>query len=96
MRILLGGVILYATRSFLRAPTVAPSEIRSPNVLSRVTRSDKSLDVQRFPFLQARLGREDEDDLLTGWIRNGVMDFWERFQLPLYVISFLLVSSSHC
>lgn len=58
-------------------------EILEHNVLQRVvTRSDKTLDVQRHPFLQARLGRDDSDDLLSHVIRNGVADYWERFQQP--------------
>ena len=47
-----------------------------------MTRSDKTLDVQRHPFLQARLGRDDNEDLLSGVIKDGVADFWEHFQKP--------------
>ena len=58
-------------------------EILEHNVLERVvTRSDKTLDVQRHPFLQARLGRDDTDDLLSEVIKDGVTDFWEHFQTP--------------
>ena len=58
-------------------------EILEHNVIERVvTRSDKTLDVQRHPFLQARLGRDDSEDLLSGVIKDGVADFWEHYQKP--------------
>ncbi|KAF8582398.1 glycosyltransferase family 69 protein [Ramaria rubella] len=59
------------------------AEILEHNVLEKVvTRSDKTLDVQRHPFLQARLGRDDREDLLSSVIKDGVSDYWERFQKP--------------
>ena len=57
--------------------------IKEHNVLERVTLADKTLDVQRHPFLQARMGRDDRDDIMAGWVRNGVRDYWDRFQKPL-------------
>ncbi|KIO22532.1 hypothetical protein M407DRAFT_27931 [Tulasnella calospora MUT 4182] len=71
---------------FLRAlfgPSSHPKHvIVEHNVLERVTLADKTLDVQRHPFLQARMGRDDRDDLLSGWVKNGLRDYWERMQLP--------------
>src|ERR1700683_3027958 len=55
-------------------------EIQEHNVLERVTRPDKTLNVQKHKFLQVRMGRDDRDDLLVDVISNGVMDYWERFQ----------------
>ena len=57
-------------------------EIQENNVLERVTRSDRTLNVQKHKFLQVRMGRDDRDDLLVDVISNGVMDYWERFQKP--------------
>jgi hypothetical protein len=57
-------------------------DIQEQNVLERVTRSDKTLNVQKHKFLQVRMGRDDRDDLLADVIRNGVTDYWERFQKP--------------
>lgn len=56
-------------------------EIQEHNVLERV-RPDKTLNVQKHKFLQVRMGRDDRDDLLGEVIRDGVMDYWERFQKP--------------
>lgn len=84
----LGRLVLFIVIGFTIRYTFwsAPAnrvEIREHNVLERVvTRSDKTLDVQRHPFLQARLGREDRDDLLSNVIKDGVTDYWERFQKP--------------
>jgi hypothetical protein len=57
-------------------------DIQEQNVLERVTRSDKTLNVQKHKFLQVRMGRDDRDDLLADIISNGVKDYWERFQKP--------------
>jgi hypothetical protein len=63
-------------------PSSNPHEIQEHNVLERVTRGDKTLNVQRHKFLQARVGRDERDDLFGDVIRNGVNDFWDRFQKP--------------
>ena len=57
-------------------------EILEHNVLERVTRSDKTLNVQKHKFLQVRMGRDERDDLLGDVVRNGVRDYWDRFQKP--------------
>lgn len=57
-------------------------EIQEHNVLERVTRPDKTLNVQKHKFLQVRMGRDDREDLLDEVIKNGVTDYWERFQKP--------------
>ena len=58
------------------------NEIQEHNVLERVTRPDKTLNVQKHKFLQVRMGRDDREDLLDDVIKNGVSDYWERFQKP--------------
>ncbi|KAG6824785.1 hypothetical protein H0H92_005831 [Tricholoma furcatifolium] len=58
-------------------------EIREQNIIERATRPDKSLNVQRHKFLQARVGRDERDDLLGQTVRNGVRDWWERFSLSI-------------
>ncbi|KAF7313227.1 Glycosyltransferase family 69 protein [Mycena kentingensis (nom. inval.)] len=60
-------------------------EIREHNFLERA-RKDKSLNVQRHRFLQARMGRDERDELMGDIIRNGADDYWERFQLP-YILN---------
>ena len=57
-------------------------KIREHNFIERATRPDKSLNVQRHPFLQARMGRDERDDVFNDLIFNGAQDYWERFQLP--------------
>ncbi|KAJ3509267.1 hypothetical protein NLJ89_g5316 [Agrocybe chaxingu] len=61
-------------------------QIQSHNFIERATRPDRSLNVQRHPFLQARMGRDEKEDIFSGLVRNGVRDYWERFQLP-YILN---------
>ncbi|KXN85177.1 hypothetical protein AN958_11599 [Leucoagaricus sp. SymC.cos] len=58
------------------------NQIEEYNFIERATRADKSLDVQRHPFLQARLGRDERDDIFNSLIYDGMMDYWTRLQLP--------------
>ncbi|KDQ52571.1 hypothetical protein JAAARDRAFT_184161 [Jaapia argillacea MUCL 33604] len=60
----------------------ASREVKQRNVLDLVTRSGKTFDVQRHKFLQVRMGRDEREDLFSDIVRNGVADFWERFQRP--------------
>ena len=78
----LTGILILRSLFFSNSPS---HEIQEHNVLERVTRVEKTLDAQRHPFLQARLGRDERDDLFGGWVRNGMRDYWTRFQKPLYV-----------
>jgi len=57
-------------------------QIKSHNFIERATRQDKSLNVQKHPFLQSRMGRDEKEDIFTDLIRNGFRDYWERLQLP--------------
>ncbi|KAG7085763.1 hypothetical protein E1B28_003304 [Marasmius oreades] len=61
-------------------------QIEEHNFIERNTRPDKSLNVQKHKFLQARMGREERDDWLNPVIRNGMEDYWDRFQLP-YILN---------
>lgn len=62
-------------------------QIKEHSFIERATRSDKSLNVQRYPFLQARFGRDERPDIFDDLIYGGMLDYWTRLQLPLYVIS---------
>ncbi len=62
--------------------TSSSLEIEQHNFIERATRPDKTLNVQRHKFLQARMGRDERTDLLSHVVRNGVNDYWERFQMP--------------
>ncbi|CAE6476674.1 unnamed protein product [Rhizoctonia solani] len=82
-RLLLGGATLYILHTlFFASSRSPPHEITAHNVIDRVTNADKTLDVRRHKFLQARLGRDERPDLLSDWVQNGALDFWQRFQLP--------------
>ncbi|KAF7973302.1 hypothetical protein HWV62_15621 [Athelia sp. TMB] len=65
--------------SFFTADT---QEIQEHGVLERVAGAAKALNVQKHKFLQVRMGRDERNDLLGDVIKNGVMDYWERFQKP--------------
>ncbi|KAG6868900.1 hypothetical protein C0993_008198 [Termitomyces sp. T159_Od127] len=54
-------------------------EIQGHNIIERATRPDKSLNVHKHKFLQARMGRDERGDLLGQVILNGVQDWWDRF-----------------
>lgn len=58
-----------------------PLEIQKQGVLDLVTR-EKSLDARKHKFLQARMGRDEREDLFSELIGNGLQDYWERFQKP--------------
>ena len=57
-------------------------QIQRHNFIERATRPDRSLNVQRHPFLQSRMGRDERPDIFSSLITNGMRDYWERFQLP--------------
>lgn len=61
-------------------------QIVEHNFIERATRPDKSLNVQRHPFLQSRMGRDERDDMFSALVQDGARDYWERFQLP-YIIN---------
>ena len=81
----LAGVaaFVFFVRRFLFRPPAA-TEIAHHNYIERVTRAaDKSLDVQRHPFLQSRIGRDEPPDILSQFVDDGTNSFWRNFQLPL-------------
>lgn len=57
-------------------------QIQRHNFIERATIPDKSLNVQRHPFLQSRMGRDEKEDIFSNLVRTGVRDYWERFQRP--------------
>ncbi|KAG6819255.1 hypothetical protein H0H93_013698 [Arthromyces matolae] len=75
-------ILLLRYLFFSGTTSEAPStehEIKEQNIIERATRTDKALNVQRHKFLQARMGRDERDDLLGQFVRNGVQDWWNRF-----------------
>ncbi|KAF8648885.1 hypothetical protein AX16_006160 [Volvariella volvacea WC 439] len=81
--------LLFFSSSFsisTQSSSTSPYEIRQHNFIERATRLDKSLNVQKHRFLQARIGRDERGDIFMSLIRNGVRDYWERFQMP-YIIN---------
>lgn len=63
-----------------------PEQIQKQGVLDLVTRGEKSLDARKHKFLQVRVGRDERPDLFSDTIGDGITDYWERFQKPLYVL----------
>ncbi|KAA1470756.1 hypothetical protein DENSPDRAFT_798172 [Dentipellis sp. KUC8613] len=83
-------VLLFAlfVRVFILPPSAPtssvyePEEIREHNMLDFVSRAENPLDVRRYKFLQTRMGRDEREDILGDIVRNGVQDFWDRFEKP--------------
>ncbi|KAI0294924.1 cryptococcal mannosyltransferase 1-domain-containing protein [Russula brevipes] len=80
--ILVAAVILFrlATSSRSSSPRKKTHEIQSHGVLDFVHGSENALDARRHSFLQTRVGRDEREDLMSDIVRNGVDDYWERFQ----------------
>ncbi|KZW03163.1 hypothetical protein EXIGLDRAFT_759047 [Exidia glandulosa HHB12029] len=83
-RLALLAVLVYLLNAifFSSSSSKRQKEIKHKNVVELVTRPDKILDVHKHDFLQVRLGRDERPDLFSDVVRNGVLDFWNRFQLP--------------
>ncbi|KAH7886652.1 glycosyltransferase family 69 protein [Phlebopus sp. FC_14] len=76
--------LLLAVR-FLLYPSSSASrtlEYQSYNVLERVTGPDKTLSVQKYKFMQSRMGRDARPDVFEDLIVDGTQDYWDRFQVP--------------
>lgn len=84
LAVILGARLLLVSPS--SSASVEPSAFQSYNVFERVTGVDKILNVRKYKFLQARMGRDLQKDIFDDIIANGVADFWSRFQMPLLVI----------
>lgn len=65
-----------------------PQQIQKQGVLDLVTRGEKPLDARKHTFLQVRMGRDERPDMFSDAIDDGIADYWERFQKPLYVECF--------
>ncbi|TFK25848.1 capsular associated protein [Coprinopsis marcescibilis] len=82
---------VFVVRMLFFQPSSSPKsksggvEIKEHNFIERATRPDRSLNVHRHPFLQARIGRDETPDMFSELIENGLQDYWERFQLPYIV-----------
>ncbi|CAL1702469.1 unnamed protein product [Somion occarium] len=82
VRIHVDGFHTTATESFAAFYASDPQEIRKQGVLDLVTRAEKGLDARKHKFLQVRMGRDEREDLFGDVIRDGTLDYWERFQKP--------------
>jgi hypothetical protein len=82
--ILVAAAILFrlATSSRSSSSRKKSHEIQSHGVLDFVHGLENALDARRHSFLQTRVGRDEREDLLSDIVRNGVDDYWERFQKP--------------
>ncbi|EPQ53174.1 hypothetical protein GLOTRDRAFT_63852 [Gloeophyllum trabeum ATCC 11539] len=88
------GVFIILVKVFLWSPSSSsvypysqdPYQIREANVLDLVARSGKALDVQRHKFLQVRMGRDEREDIFSDLVRDGVQDFWDKYQKP-YILN---------
>ena len=82
--------ILFSAAILIRLATTSKSsssktkthEIQGHGVLDFVHGSEYALDARRHAFLQSRVGRDEREDLMSDIVRNGVDDYWERFQKP--------------
>jgi hypothetical protein len=75
-------LIRLATSSKSSSPRAKTHEIQGHGVLDFVHGSENALDARRHSFLQSRVGRDEREDLMSDVVRNGVDDYWERFQKP--------------
>ncbi|KAF7293173.1 Glycosyltransferase family 69 protein [Mycena chlorophos] len=73
--------LFFSSSSTSSSSNAKAHEIQEHNFIERA-RQDKSLNVQKHRFLQARMGRDEREELMGDIIRNGADDYWERFQLP--------------
>jgi len=82
--ILISAAILIrlATSSKSSSSKTKNNEIQGHGVLDFVHGSEYALDSRRHTFLQSRVGRDEREDLMGDIVRNGVDDYWERFQKP--------------
>ena len=82
--ILISAAILIrlATSSKSSSSKTKSHEIQGHGVLDFVHGSENALDARRHAFLQSRVGRDEREDLMSDIVRNGVDDYWERFQKP--------------
>ncbi|KAL0579723.1 hypothetical protein V5O48_002287 [Marasmius crinis-equi] len=77
----LAGVVLFFRLTFFSRSNASSHsfstsrslQIEEHNFIERNTLPDKSLNVQRHKFLQARMGREEREDWLAPVIQNGII-----------------------
>ena len=75
-------LIHFATKSRHSSKSTKLHEIQGHGVLDFVHGSENVLDTRRYGFLQSRFGRDEREGLMGDIVRNGVDDYWERFQKP--------------
>lgn len=70
-RFILAVLVFLVLRSYFQSRQ-RTKEIKHHNVLERVTRPDKTLDVQRHDFLQVRIGGALQRDMMDDLISDGM------------------------
>ena len=75
-------LIRLATKSGPSSSGTKLQEIQGHGVLDFVHSSENVLDTRRYGFLQSRFGRDEREGLMGDIVRNGVDDYWDRFQKP--------------
>jgi hypothetical protein len=75
-------IIHFATSSTSSSSATKSHEIQGHGVLDFVHGPENALDARHYSFLQSRMGRGEREDLMSDFVRNGVDDYWERFQKP--------------
>ena len=80
-----GATIPCSVASPITRSARSEQQIQKQGVLDLVTRGEKVLDARKHKFLQVRVGRDERPDLFSETIDDGIQDFWDRYQKPLYV-----------
>ena len=75
-------LLFFSSSASTTPPSSSDHQIQRHNFFERATRPDKSLNIQKHKFLQARMGRDEREGILGQTILNGVNDYWQRFQEP--------------
>ena len=75
-------LIRLATKSGPTSSDTKSYEIQGHGVLDFVHAPENVLDTRRHGFLQSRFGRDEREALMGDIVRNGVDDYWDRFQKP--------------
>ncbi|KAI0293896.1 cryptococcal mannosyltransferase 1-domain-containing protein [Multifurca ochricompacta] len=83
--IISAAILIRLATSSTSSSSSKPHEIQGHGVLDFVHGSESVLDSRRYAFLQSRVGRDERGDLMSDIVRNGVDDYWERFQKPYIV-----------
>ncbi|CAG7850553.1 SubName: Full=Uncharacterized protein {ECO:0000313/EMBL:CCA69865.1} [Serendipita indica DSM 11827] len=76
-RVVLAILSFLVLRALFSSSPKDHPEIRTQHIFERTS---KTLDVQKYDFLQVRMGGALQKDILDELISDGVDDYWNRFQ----------------